>query len=95
MKKIFKWIKTHIYVFGLLSNIIPIIGLFVLEGADFVGLHQYQFYAWIFGAIYYTFVWVVAIAAYKSLKKENVELEKRVELLEEKIKELLDKKEGK
>lgn len=95
MKKIFKWIKVHIYIFGLLSNIIPIIGLFILEGVDFVGLHNYQFYAWIFGAIYYAFVWGVAVAAYKSLKKENTLLEQRIQVLEETVQNLTNKKEGK
>lgn len=87
MKKLFKLSKVHIYVFGVLSNIIPIIGLFVLEGVDFEGLHKWQFWAWICGAIYYIFVWIVAAIAYSKLKKQNSALEERVKVLEEKLKD--------
>lgn len=92
MKNIFIWIKTHIFLFGVISNIIPIIGLFVLEGVDFQGLHAYQFWAWIAGGIYYVFVWGVSIAAYRKIKKDQKSLEARITDLEEAVKQLKEKK---
>lgn len=93
MKKLFKLSKLHIYAFGLISNILPIIGLFILEGVSFEGLHKYQFWAWIAGAIYYTFVWVVAIVAYRKVSKQNEDVKKELELLKARIEKL--EKDGK
>lgn len=88
MKRFSKFTKINIYVFGVLSNILPIIGLFIIEGVDFEGLHKYQFWAWIFGAIYYIFVWVVGIIAWKRLRQENISLEERIKILEDRLGDL-------
>ncbi len=58
-----------------------------MEGVDFQGLHEYQFWAWIFGTIYYLFVWSVALVAHKTVKKKTKSLEERVDKLEDLIKE--------
>ncbi|CAM9130985.1 hypothetical protein MYMA111404_02805 [Mycoplasma marinum] len=90
--KLFKLTKTHIYIFGILANVIPLIGLAVLGWDNFSNLNKFQLWAWIAGAIYYVFMWTVALSLWNKLdnaKKETIkslekiaELEKRIENLE-------------
>lgn len=90
----FKFTKKHIYVFGILANIIPLIGMIgmLCLGYDFSYLNLYQVWAWIAGAIYYVFMWTVALMMWKKVDSSTEEsnatnakikaLEKRIEELE-------------
>ncbi len=91
--KIFKFLKKHIYVFGILANIVPLIGMAAMLalGHKFSYLNYYQVWAWIAGAIYYVFMWSVALMMWKKVQKstnENDLTKKKVEELEQRIKEL-------
>ena len=82
MKKLTKAARINIYVFGILANLIPIIGLFVTDIAQDGGLsemHQYQMIAWIAGGVYYVFMYAVAIIAWRKLKNKSEELDKKAE----------------
>ncbi len=94
--KIFKFLKKHIYVFGILANILPLIGMVAMLclGYRFSYLNLYQVWAWIAGAIYYVFMWSVALAMWKKVdasKKEVDATTSKIEALEKRIKELEEK----
>ncbi|TCG10593.1 hypothetical protein [Mycoplasma todarodis] len=94
--KIFKFTKKHIYVFGILANIIPLIGMIAMLclGEKFSYLNLYQVWAWIAGAIYYVFMWSVALFMWKKVDSSAKEVDatmQKIEALEKRIKELEEK----
>ncbi|CAM9094624.1 hypothetical protein [Mycoplasma todarodis] len=92
--KMFKFTKKHIYVFGILANIIPLIGLAVMGWNGFSYLNKYQLWAWVAGAVYYVFMWTVALAMWKKVDSSTKEVNAtnaKIEALEKRIKELEEK----
>ncbi|NQZ29492.1 MAG: hypothetical protein HRT98_03840 [Mycoplasmatales bacterium] len=94
--KIFKFTKKHIYVFGILANVIPLIGMIVMLCLryPFSYLNLYQVWAWIAGAIYYVFMWTVALVMWKKVDSSTKEVDAttiKIKALEKRIKELEEK----
>ncbi len=93
--KFFKLTKTHIYIFGVLANIIPLIGLAVIGLGGFSTLNYWQLWAWIAGAIYYIFMWIVAIIMWKKIDSVTEEADmsqEKIKILESRIEALENKK---
>ncbi len=91
--KIFHFLKKHVYVFGILANILPLIGMVVMLGIgkEWSFLNHYQLWAWVAGAIYYVFMYSVALSLWKNIKRsaeQSMKYDNKIKSLEKRIKEL-------
>ena len=91
--KIFHFLTKHNYVFGVISNILPLIGLIVMWiiVKHFSYLNLYQLWAWIAGVIYYIFMYSIALSLWNNVRKnekQSTDYDNKIKSLEKRIKEL-------